>query len=184
MAHIRLEATLETSDKWKITDTSMLHWRRKLKRAAQECDDTLHKCKQRILEDEQMEQRVRNSSFPKRIVHATKLPSHLSPPLLTVTTRGWGDPLFKDLNGLQMVLVSFWDLWSLVAHHAATYHSTPLSITFLQARNYITNSLAQTSILVLNCGWRPLVLQSTEQRLVWFLSRQMILQQWAISTLA
>ncbi|KAG2639617.1 hypothetical protein PVAP13_2KG020200 [Panicum virgatum] len=73
MAHIRLEAALETSDKWKITDTSMLHWRRKLKRAAQECDDTLHKCKQRILEDEQMEQRVRNSSFPKRIVHATKL---------------------------------------------------------------------------------------------------------------
>ena len=72
MAHIRLEAALETSDKWKITDTSMLHWRRKLKRAAQECDDTLHKCKQRILEDEQMEQRVRNSSFPKRIVHATK----------------------------------------------------------------------------------------------------------------
>ncbi|KAG2639626.1 hypothetical protein PVAP13_2KG021000, partial [Panicum virgatum] len=72
MAHIRLEAALETSDKWKITDTSMLHWRRKLKRAAQECDDTLHKCKQWILEDEQMEQRVRNSSFPKRIVHATK----------------------------------------------------------------------------------------------------------------
>jgi len=57
MAHIRLEAALETSDKWKITDTSMLRWRRKLKRAAQECDDTLHKCKQRILEDEQMEQR-------------------------------------------------------------------------------------------------------------------------------
>ena len=72
MAHIRLEAALETSDEWKITDTSMLNWRRKLKHAAQECDDTLHKCKQRILEDEQMEQRVRNSSFPKRIVHATK----------------------------------------------------------------------------------------------------------------
>jgi len=72
MAHIRLEAALETSDKWKITDTSMLRWRRKLKRAAQECDDTLHKCKQRILEDEQMEQRVRNSSLPSRIAHATK----------------------------------------------------------------------------------------------------------------
>jgi hypothetical protein len=49
-----------------------LRWRRKLKRAAQECDDTLHKCKQIILEDEQMEQEVKNSSLPNRIVHATK----------------------------------------------------------------------------------------------------------------
>ncbi|RCV09320.1 hypothetical protein SETIT_2G018000v2 [Setaria italica] len=72
MAHIRLEAALETSGKWQITDASLLRWRRKLKHAAQECDDTLHKCKQRILEDEQMEQRVRNSSFPSRIAHATK----------------------------------------------------------------------------------------------------------------
>ncbi|KAG2631341.1 hypothetical protein PVAP13_2NG019900 [Panicum virgatum] len=32
----------------------------------------LHKCKQRILEDEQMEQEVKNSSLPNRIVHATK----------------------------------------------------------------------------------------------------------------
>ena len=45
MAHIRLEAALETSNKWQITDASLLRWRRKLKRAAQECDDTLHKCK-------------------------------------------------------------------------------------------------------------------------------------------
>nr|XP_034579647.1 uncharacterized protein LOC117843197 isoform X3 [Setaria viridis]TKW30198.1 hypothetical protein SEVIR_2G019800v2 [Setaria viridis] len=58
MAHIRLEAALETSNKWQITDASLLHWRRNLKRAAQECDDTLHKCKQRILEDEQMEQEL------------------------------------------------------------------------------------------------------------------------------
>uniref|UniRef100_K4A087 Rx N-terminal domain-containing protein n=1 Tax=Setaria italica TaxID=4555 RepID=K4A087_SETIT len=72
MAHIRLEAALETSNKWQITDASLLHWRRKLKRAAQECDDTLHKCKQRILEDEQMEWEVKNSSLPNRIVHATK----------------------------------------------------------------------------------------------------------------
>jgi hypothetical protein len=52
MAHIRLEAVLQTSDKWDITDTSLLRWRRKLKSAAQECDDTLHRCRQRILEDE------------------------------------------------------------------------------------------------------------------------------------
>ncbi|CAN6181029.1 unnamed protein product [Urochloa humidicola] len=72
MAQIRLEAALETSNKWQITDASLLRWQRKLKRAAEECDDTLHKCKQRILEDEQMEREVRNSSLPYRIVHATK----------------------------------------------------------------------------------------------------------------
>jgi hypothetical protein len=72
MAHIRLEAALETSNKWQITDTSMLRWQKKLKRAAQECDEKLHKCKQRILEEERMEQEVRNSSIPKRIGHATK----------------------------------------------------------------------------------------------------------------
>lgn len=72
MAHIRLEAALEVSDKWQITDTSLRRWRRKLKRVAQECDDTLQKCKQKILEDEQMEHEVRNSSLPNRIVHATK----------------------------------------------------------------------------------------------------------------
>ncbi|KAG0542403.1 hypothetical protein BDA96_02G100900 [Sorghum bicolor] len=72
MAHIRLEAALETSEKWQITDASLLHRRKKLKRAAQDCGDTLHKGKQRILEEEKMEQEVMNSSFPKRIAHATK----------------------------------------------------------------------------------------------------------------
>jgi len=55
MAHIRLEAALETSEKWQITDASLLHWRKKLKRAAQDCGNTLHKGKQRILEEEKME---------------------------------------------------------------------------------------------------------------------------------
>jgi len=72
MAHIKLDAALETSEKWQITDASLLRWRKKLKRAAQECDDTLHECKNRILEEEQIEQEVRNSAFPKRIAHATK----------------------------------------------------------------------------------------------------------------
>ncbi|PUZ68285.1 hypothetical protein GQ55_2G014000 [Panicum hallii var. hallii] len=72
MAHIKLEAALETSEKWQITDGSLLRWRRKLKRAAQECDDTLHGYKHRVLEKEQMEQEVRNSPIPNRIVHATK----------------------------------------------------------------------------------------------------------------
>ncbi|CAL4991845.1 unnamed protein product [Urochloa decumbens] len=72
MAQIRLEAALETSDKWQITDASLLRWRKKLKRAALECDETLHKCKKRVLEDEQLEHEVRKYSLPDRIVHATK----------------------------------------------------------------------------------------------------------------
>lgn len=72
MAHIRLEAALETSDKWQITDASLLRWRRKLRHAARECHDTLHRCKHRILEEEQVQQQVRNSSLPNRIVHAAK----------------------------------------------------------------------------------------------------------------
>ncbi|KAK3126252.1 hypothetical protein QOZ80_7AG0553820 [Eleusine coracana subsp. coracana] len=72
MAYIRLQAAIETSNKWQITDAPLLRWQRKLKRAAQECDITLQKCKQRILEDEQKEQGVRNLPFPKRVAHATK----------------------------------------------------------------------------------------------------------------
>nr|TKV94694.1 hypothetical protein SEVIR_9G312300v2 [Setaria viridis] len=72
MAHIRLEAALETSDKWHITDASLLRWRRKLKHAAKECHDALHKWKHIILEEEQMQREVKNSSLPNRIVHATK----------------------------------------------------------------------------------------------------------------
>ncbi|KAF8731333.1 hypothetical protein HU200_016388 [Digitaria exilis] len=71
MAHIRLEAALETSEKWQLTDPSLLRWRKKLKCAAQECDDTIHNCKLKIIEDEHMEQGVRNSSFPRRIANAT-----------------------------------------------------------------------------------------------------------------
>ena len=59
MAHIKLEAALETCSRWHVTDLSLLRWRKKLKRAAQECDDTLYKYKKMILEDEQMEQEVR-----------------------------------------------------------------------------------------------------------------------------
>ncbi|KAJ1287519.1 hypothetical protein BS78_02G016300 [Paspalum vaginatum] len=59
MAHIRLKAVLETSGKWQITDTSLLRWRRKLERAAQECDETLHRWKQRILEDEETEKELK-----------------------------------------------------------------------------------------------------------------------------
>nr|TKW30244.1 hypothetical protein SEVIR_2G022900v2 [Setaria viridis] len=56
MAHIKLEAALEISNKWLITDAPLLRWRKKLKLTAQECDEALQKCRQRILEEEQIEQ--------------------------------------------------------------------------------------------------------------------------------
>ena len=58
----------KVADHWHI----LVHWPKKLKRAAQDCGDTLHKGKQRILEEENMEYEVMNSSFPKRIAHASK----------------------------------------------------------------------------------------------------------------
>ncbi|CAL4906217.1 unnamed protein product [Urochloa decumbens] len=72
MVHTRLEAVLEISGRWQITDASLLRWRSKLKRVAQECDDTLHNCKKRILEDEETEKEVRKYSFPKRIARTTR----------------------------------------------------------------------------------------------------------------
>jgi hypothetical protein len=71
MAHIKLEAALEISNKWLITDAPLLRWRKKLKLTAQDCDEALQKCRQRILEEEQIEEEVRNSTFPKRLAHAT-----------------------------------------------------------------------------------------------------------------
>jgi len=72
MAQIKLEAALEASRGWHIRDASLLRWRRKLKRAAQECDNTLRLCKQRAVEDEAREQEVRGASFPRSLAHATK----------------------------------------------------------------------------------------------------------------
>ncbi|XBI32263.1 hypothetical protein VPH35_055735 [Triticum aestivum] len=72
MARIKMEAALQTSNKWQITDTSLLHWRKKLKCAAQDCDDAAHRCRQLSREEDEAEQVVRKSSFPRRVAHATK----------------------------------------------------------------------------------------------------------------
>ncbi|XP_006657415.1 uncharacterized protein LOC102722228 [Oryza brachyantha] len=72
MAQIKLETALETSNKWKITGGPLLRWQKKLKRAAEECENTLRKSRQRLQKEEEEEQQVRNSSFPRRIAHATK----------------------------------------------------------------------------------------------------------------
>jgi hypothetical protein len=72
MAHINLEAALDISDKWNITSAPLLRWRSKLKRAAQDCDHTLRRYKLRLQEEEEVQQGVRSSSFPKRIAHTAR----------------------------------------------------------------------------------------------------------------
>lgn len=72
MAQIKMEAAIKTSNKWQITDMPLLRWQKKLKRASEECDDTLRKCKQRALEEKEIEVQVKQSSFPRRVAHATK----------------------------------------------------------------------------------------------------------------
>ena len=74
MACIKLDATIETSDHWQITDVALLRWRKKLKRVALECDDELRRCKKRSLEDKETKEKLRQSSF-----------SNHSYPLLRVT---------------------------------------------------------------------------------------------------
>ncbi|EAZ38537.1 hypothetical protein OsJ_22925 [Oryza sativa Japonica Group] len=72
MAQIKLDFALETSNKWQITSGPLLRWQKKLKRATEECDDTIRMCRQRVQEEQEAEQVARNSFFPRRIAHATK----------------------------------------------------------------------------------------------------------------
>ena len=72
MAHIKMESVLDVTDKWQITGVPLLRWRSKLKRAAQECGDTLQRCKQRVIEEQEIRQRVSQLSYAKRIAYATK----------------------------------------------------------------------------------------------------------------
>uniref|UniRef100_I1Q7P8 Rx N-terminal domain-containing protein n=1 Tax=Oryza glaberrima TaxID=4538 RepID=I1Q7P8_ORYGL len=72
MAQIKLDFALETSNKWHITSGPLLRWQKNLKRATEECDDTIRICRQRVQEEQEAEQVARNSFFPRRIAHATK----------------------------------------------------------------------------------------------------------------
>ncbi|CAD6253332.1 unnamed protein product [Miscanthus lutarioriparius] len=56
MAHIKLEAALETANKWNITSVPLLRWQSKLKGATQECNHTLRRCRQRLQEEEEVQQ--------------------------------------------------------------------------------------------------------------------------------
>ncbi|CAL4981767.1 unnamed protein product [Urochloa decumbens] len=72
IAQIKMEASLDMSNKWQISTMPLLRWRTKLKRAAQECDETLRQCKQRAIEEEDARQHLSQFSFPKRVAHAAK----------------------------------------------------------------------------------------------------------------
>ncbi|ONM28087.1 uncharacterized protein [Zea mays] len=77
MAHIRLGAALETSERWRgvtADNASLLRWRRNLKRAARECDAMLHECKRRVLEDEATEREASRGrlAFPRRAARAAR----------------------------------------------------------------------------------------------------------------
>ncbi|XP_066335071.1 uncharacterized protein [Miscanthus floridulus] len=72
IAHIKMEAALDMSNKWQISSIPLLRWRSKLKRAAQECEHTLRQCKQRSIEEEAIGRHISQSSFPKRIAHSAK----------------------------------------------------------------------------------------------------------------
>ncbi|PUZ40562.1 hypothetical protein GQ55_9G433900 [Panicum hallii var. hallii] len=95
MAHIKLEAALETSNKWRITDASLLRWRGKLKRAARECDDALRRCKRRAVEDEERRRAARGASFPARLARAAR--SFLSSDVLSGDDggHGWSGPAVR-----------------------------------------------------------------------------------------
>ncbi|KAL6603807.1 hypothetical protein ACP70R_044168 [Stipagrostis hirtigluma subsp. patula] len=69
MAHIKMEAALEMSSQWQLASTPLLQWRRKLKRAAEECEDTRREWKRRAQEDEEAELGVRSSSVPRRVAY-------------------------------------------------------------------------------------------------------------------
>ncbi|VAH85060.1 unnamed protein product [Triticum turgidum subsp. durum] len=72
MAHIKMEAALEMSNKWQITDVSLIHWRKKLKCAAQDCNDAARRCWELSLEEDEAEQVLSKSSFATRVAHAAK----------------------------------------------------------------------------------------------------------------
>nr|CAB3495542.1 unnamed protein product [Digitaria exilis] len=71
MAHIKMEAALEVSARWHgaAADVPLLRWRRKLRRAADECDAALHRWKLRELQEEEARERLARAPLPSRVAH-------------------------------------------------------------------------------------------------------------------
>lgn len=70
MAHIKMEAALDVSSKWQATDLSLLRWRQKLRRTADECNAALHRWKLQALEEEAASERLEQAPFQRRVAHA------------------------------------------------------------------------------------------------------------------
>jgi hypothetical protein len=70
MAHIKMEAAFDVSGRWQTTDVSLLRWRRKLRRTADDCDAALHRWKLRALEDEAARERLARAPFRRRVAGA------------------------------------------------------------------------------------------------------------------
>ena len=70
MAQIKLEVTLETSNKWWITGDPILCWQKKLKHAAEECDNKICRCPEQLVEDIKEEINVwRSAAVFKEVQH-------------------------------------------------------------------------------------------------------------------
>ena len=67
MARIKMEAALEVSARWQVTDVAMLRWRRRLRRAADECDAAVHRWKLRALEEEEAREALARAWLPSRV---------------------------------------------------------------------------------------------------------------------
>ncbi|KAF0926101.1 hypothetical protein E2562_021815 [Oryza meyeriana var. granulata] len=67
MVHAELELALERSTTLPITNVALLRQRKMYKRAYEECGHVLHRCKLRVLEEED-----KAEALPKRIIHVMK----------------------------------------------------------------------------------------------------------------
>ncbi|KAJ1296644.1 hypothetical protein BS78_01G318000 [Paspalum vaginatum] len=72
MAHIKMEAALEVSARWPqaAADASLRRWRRRLRRAADDCDAALHRWKLRELREEHARERLARAPLPRRVASA------------------------------------------------------------------------------------------------------------------
>jgi len=88
MACIKLDATIETSNQWQITNVALLRWRKKLKRVALECDDELRRCKQRSLEDKDTKEKLRQSSFSNHSYRLLRVTGTMVNPQARLSCKG------------------------------------------------------------------------------------------------
>ncbi|TVU35633.1 hypothetical protein EJB05_17533, partial [Eragrostis curvula] len=71
MVQIKLEAALNASRRWRIRDAPLLRWRRKLKRAAEECGGELRERRRRVAAEDDDDDKAREKdSFPRRLARA------------------------------------------------------------------------------------------------------------------